>query len=152
MTIRLLIVDDQRVFAEGLEAIFSAEPDFDLVTAISDPRQAVAASRARQPDVVLMDIQLGDVSGLDLTTQLRMLPAPPSVVVLTGYAGVANAIAAVQAGAVGFVPKHAPAEQVVAAVRAVAAGVSWMPAAMLSHAVAAVHGVQQTPLQQLMGS
>lgn len=151
MPIRLLIVDDHRVFAQGLQTMFNAEPDFELVTAISDPQQVVGAVQARRLDVVVMDIQLGCVNGLDLTASLMALPSPPAVVVLTGYADLPNAIAAVRAGAVGFVPKHAAAEQVVAAVRAAVAGASWMPAALLSKAIAAAHDVQQAPLQQLMG-
>jgi DNA-binding NarL/FixJ family response regulator len=151
MAIRLVIVDDHRVFAQGLQAMFSAEPDFEPVIAISDPQCALAVVRAQHADVVLMDIQLGCVSGIDLTAQLGALPAPPCVVVLTGYADLANAIAAVQAGAVGFVPKHAAAEHVVAAVRTAVAGGSWMPAALLSKAIAGAQHGQPAPVHQLIG-
>ena len=65
--VRLLIVDDHRVFAEGLEAVFRAEPDFEPMPAATNPDQVVSIVAAQKPDAVVMDVQLGDVSGIDLT-------------------------------------------------------------------------------------
>src|SRR6266581_4508032 len=116
--IKLLIVDDHKVFAQGLEAIFSAQPDFAPLPAVTDPDRVLGAVASCQPDVVIMDVLLGDVSGIDLTAQLTVMPAPPAVVVLTAYADAVTAIGAVHAGATAFVPKDAPAEHVVCATRA----------------------------------
>ena len=75
MPVSLLIVDDHRVFGQGLEAVFGVEPDFEP-TAVSSPDQVIGVATARRPDVVIMDIRLGDVSGIDLTRQLMTMPAP----------------------------------------------------------------------------
>lgn len=143
--VKLLIVDDHRVFAEGLEAVFRAEPDFEPMAAVTDPNQVVSVVAAHRPDAVIMDVQLGGVSGIDLTALLMALPAPPRVVVLTAYSDTATAIGAVQAGAVGFVSKDGPAEHLVAAVRAAVLGGTWFPANLLS----AVLGAPESPLAQL---
>jgi DNA-binding NarL/FixJ family response regulator len=96
-----------------------------------------------------MDVQLGEVSGIDLTALLTALPAPPRVVVLTAYSDTATAIGAVQAGAVGFVSKDGPAEHVVTAVRAAVLGGTWFPANLLSAVLAAPESPLLEPLAQL---
>ena len=147
--VKLLIVDDHRVFAEGLESVFRGEPDFEPIAAVADPRQVVAVAAACLPDAVIMDVQLGDVSGIDLTAALCALPAPPRVVVLTAYSDAATAIGAVQAGAVGFVSKDGPAEHIVTAVRAAALGGTWFPAGLLSTLLAGAESPLTEPLGQL---
>jgi DNA-binding NarL/FixJ family response regulator len=134
MRSNLLIVDDHRVFCQGLEAVFRAEPDFEPLT-VSSPAQALGMVMSWQPDVVLMDLRLGDVSGVDLTRQMSALPHPPAIVVLTAYADTTAALDAVQAGAVGFVPKNASVEQVIGAVRAAVLGGSWLPRELLTKLV-----------------
>jgi DNA-binding NarL/FixJ family response regulator len=147
--VKLLIVDDHRVFAEGLEVVFRAEPDFEPMAAVTDPNQVVSMVRASRPDAVVMDVQLGDVSGIDLTAQLTALPAPPRVVVLTAYSDTATALGAIQAGAVGFVSKNGPAEHIVTAVRAAVLGGTWFPAGLLSMVLAAADSPVTEPLSQL---
>lgn len=135
MRTKLLIVDDHLVFSQGLEAIFAGEPDFDPML-VTDPEQAPAVVTARKPDAVLMDVRLGNVSGIELTRRLTLLPSPPAIIVLTAYADIATAVEAIRAGAVGFVAKSAPVEQVMSAVRAVALGGIWLPAGLLAKLVA----------------
>lgn len=135
MRSNLLIVDDHRVFCQGLEAVFRAEPDFEPLT-VSNPAQALGIVTSWQPDVVIMDLRLGEVSGVDLTRQMTALPSPPAIVVLTAYADMTAALDAVRAGAVGFVPKNASVEQVIGAVRAVLLGGSWLPPKLLAKLVA----------------
>ncbi|MGH3202463.1 MAG: response regulator [Streptosporangiaceae bacterium] len=118
-----------------MEAVFAAEPDFEPM-AISNPDQVLGVVAAWRPDVVMMDLRLGEVSGADLTRQITALPSPPSVVVLTGYADIAAALAAIRAGAVGFVAKNASVEQVISAARAAALGGSWLPHELLVKLVA----------------
>jgi len=131
MRSKLLIVDDHRVFCEGLEAVFRAGPDFEPVT-VSNPAQALGIVESWRPDVVIMDLRLGEVSGVDLTRQMTALPFPPAIVVLTAYADITAALDAVRAGAVGFVPKNASIEQVIGAVQAAALGGSWLPRELLT--------------------
>jgi DNA-binding NarL/FixJ family response regulator len=135
MRTSLLIVDDHRVFCQGLEAVCAGEPDFKPM-AISNPAQALGLVAAQRPDVVLMDLRLGEVSGVDLTRQMTALRFPPAVVVLTAYSDTATALAAIQAGAVGFLAKSASVEQVLSAVRAAALGGSWLPYELLTKLVA----------------
>jgi DNA-binding NarL/FixJ family response regulator len=130
MRSNLLIVDDHRVFCQGLEAVFRAEPDFEPLT-VSNPAQALGIVLSWQPDVVIMDLRLGEVSGVDLTKQMAALPFPPAIVVLTAYTDTATALDAIRAGAVGFVPKNASVEQVIGAVRAAVLGGSWLPRELL---------------------
>jgi DNA-binding NarL/FixJ family response regulator len=82
-----------------------------------------------------MDLRIGEVSGVDLTRQMMMLPFPPAIVVLTAFADIAAALDAVRAGAVGFVAKNASVEQVIGAVRAAALGGSWLPHELLNRLV-----------------
>lgn len=131
----LLIVDDHRVFCQGLEAVFRAEPDFEPLS-ISNPAQALSIVVSWRPDVVIMDLRLGEVSGVDLTKQMAALPIPPAIVVLTAYADTAAALDALRAGAVGFVPKNASVEQVIGAVRAAVLGGCWLPRELLAKLVA----------------
>jgi DNA-binding NarL/FixJ family response regulator len=132
---KLLVVDDHRVFCQGLEAVFQAEPDFEPVT-VSNPAHALGIVLAWKPDVVLMDLRLGEVSGVDLTKQMTALPFPPAVVVLTAYTDPAVAMDAIRAGAVGFVPKNASVEQVIGAARAAVLGGSWLPHELLAKLLA----------------
>jgi DNA-binding NarL/FixJ family response regulator len=149
MTIRVLIVDDHRVFGQGLAAVLDAEPEFES-TAISQPDQLISEVAIRQPDVVIMDVRLGDVSGIDLTRQLMTLPAPPVVLVLTAYSELPTVISAIQAGAVGFVAKDASVEQLLTAVRAVLASGCWLPAEMLSSLLEAYPEAAEAPEQKLI--
>ena len=135
MRSNLLIVDDHRVFCQGLDAAFRAEPDFEPLT-VSNPAQALGIVLSWQPDVVIMDLRLGEVSGVDLTKQMSALPFPPAIVVLTAYTDTATALDAIRAGAVGFVPKNASVEQVIGAVRAAVLGGSWLPHELLIKLVA----------------
>jgi DNA-binding NarL/FixJ family response regulator len=134
-TSNLLIVDDHRVFCQGLEAVFAAEPDFEPM-AVSNPDQVLGIVAAWRPDVVMMDLRLGEVSGVDLTRQIAALPSPPAVVVLTAYGDIAAALDAVRAGAVGFVAKNASVEQVISAARAAVLGGCWLPRELLGRLVA----------------
>jgi DNA-binding NarL/FixJ family response regulator len=131
MRTSLLIVDDHRVFCQGLEAVFAGEPDFEPM-AVSNPDQALLVVATSRPDAVLMDLRLGEVSGVDLTRKMTAMPFPPAVVVLTAYADMATALDAIRAGAVGFLAKNASVEQVISAVRAAVLGGSWLPHELLS--------------------
>lgn len=149
MPVRLLIVDDHRVFGQGLAAVLRTEPGFEPY-AISEPAEVSSQLTARRPDVVIMDVRFGEVSGIDLARQLTAAPEAPAVVMLTGYADLSTAISAIQAGAVGFLAKDASVEQVVTAVRAVLAGGSWLPADMLAELFESYPGPAEAPEQQLI--
>lgn len=136
MRTTLLIVDDHKVFSQGLESLFAAEPDFDPM-AVTSPEQVLTVAAANKPDAVLMDVRLEKVSGIDLARRLTRLPSPPVVIVLTADADIATAVEVIRAGAAGFLTKSASVEQVMSAVRVAALGGTWLPAGLLGKLLAA---------------
>lgn len=125
--IRLVIADDHPIVRAGLTALFSLEPDLEVVAEAGTPEEAVACAERENPDVVLMDLQFGshaDTTGVDATRRIRALEAPPYVLVLTNYDSDADILGAVEAGASGYLLKDAPPHELTAAVRAAAAGES----------------------------
>ncbi|MEV4617325.1 response regulator transcription factor [Asanoa sp. NPDC049573] len=123
--IKVLIADDQAMVREGFGALLAAQADMVVVGAAADGAQAVAESRRLDPDVVLMDIRMPVLDGLEATRRLldgRPPGAPPRVLVLTTFDLDDYVYDALRAGASGFLLKDAPAADLVNAVRVVAGG------------------------------
>ncbi|MFG3709028.1 response regulator [Micromonospora sp. NPDC047670] len=121
--IRLLLADDHPVVRAGLRAVLATEPDFEVVAEAATAEQAVALADPDRVDVVLMDLQFGaGMHGADATAAITARPGGPVVLVLTTYDTDADILAAVEAGATGYLLKDAPPEELAAAVRAAAAG------------------------------
>jgi len=106
----------------GVVATLAAAPDIEVVGEAVDGADAVAQAQASVPDVVLMDLRMPVLGGAAATAQLLAAEHPPRVLVLTTYDTDDDIIAAIEAGASGYLLKAAPAEEILAAVRAVAAG------------------------------
>ncbi|MEU6129966.1 response regulator transcription factor [Saccharopolyspora sp. NPDC047091] len=124
-TIRLLLADDHPVVRTGLRAVLDTEPDFEVVAEAADAARAVRLATTEQVDVVLMDLRFGaGMHGSDATAAITALPDAPRVLVLTTYDTDADILAAVEAGATGYLLKDAPPEELAAAVRTAAAGQS----------------------------
>jgi len=125
--IRLVIADDHPIVRAGLGALFSLEDDVEVVGEADTAEEAVRLAERENPDVVLMDLQFGASSastGADATRLIRAMDAPPYVLVLTNYDSDADILSAVEAGASGYLLKDAPPHELIAAVRAAAAGES----------------------------
>lgn len=125
--IRLVIADDHPIVRAGLHALFGLEDGFEVVGEAATPEEAVIAAELESPDVVLMDLQFGNratTTGADATRRIRALDAAPYVLVLTNYDSDADILGAVEAGASGYLLKDAPPHELIAAVRAAAAGES----------------------------
>jgi len=123
--IRILLVDDHPVVRLGLRALFDQVDDLTVVGEAATPADAVAAVRDLRPDLVLMDLQLGRAgNGADVTHTIRALPEPPPVLILTNYDTDGDILGAVEAGASGYLLKDAPPLELIAAIRAAAAGES----------------------------
>jgi DNA-binding NarL/FixJ family response regulator len=124
MTIRVLIVDDEELVRTGLRLILDAEPDLDVVGAAPDGRQALTQVRRLLPDVVLMDIRMPGLDGLEATRRLLSGPDPArcKVVILTTFDVDEHVYEALRAGASGFLLKDVPADQLAHAIRVAAAG------------------------------
>ena len=123
MTIRVVIADDQQLVRAGFRKILEAEDDIAVLAEASDGREAIAAARRYQPDVVLMDIRMPDMDGLAATRQLLCDdPALTRVLILTTFDLDEYVYQALHAGASGFLLKDSPPDQLLAATRIVAAG------------------------------
>ena len=122
MTIRVVLVDDQAMVRAGFRMILECEDDIDVVGEAADGRDAVDLVARARPDVVLMDVRMPHVDGIEATRRVRATADPPHVLVLTTFDLDDYVYAALRAGASGFLLKDAPAEQLVDAVRVIAAG------------------------------
>ncbi|GAA4873632.1 response regulator transcription factor [Kitasatospora terrestris] len=123
--IRVLLVDDHPVVRRGLRAMVDDLPDVEAVGEAADGAAALALldGPGPRPDVVLMDLQMGSgMHGVEATRRITALPSPPAVLILTTYSTDADILAAVEAGATGYLLKDAPPEEVAAAVHAAARG------------------------------
>ena len=122
-SIRVVLVDDHPVVRAGVRALLEGEDGITVVGEAGDASGAEAAVRQTQPDVVLMDLNLGAGSGGAATTaRLRALPQPPHVLVLTTYDTETDILAAIDAGASGYLLKDAPPDELFRAIRATARG------------------------------
>ncbi|HEX2302804.1 MAG TPA: response regulator transcription factor [Gaiella sp.] len=128
--IRTAIVDDQALVRAGLVRILSPADGFEVVAECADGRQAVEELPALRPDVVLMDVRMPALDGIAATEQLRGLDDPLDVLVLTTFGEDEVLWGAIEAGAAGFVLKDCTAEDLIAAVRAVAGGAAWFDPAV----------------------
>ncbi len=117
MTIRVLLVDDHELIRQGLRRALEREADFEVAAEAGSVAEAMSRIADSSPDVVIFDVRLPDGSGIDAVRQARTAHPDLGLVVLTMYAGDEHLFAALDAGASAFVPKDAPADEVLAAAR-----------------------------------
>jgi DNA-binding NarL/FixJ family response regulator len=124
MGIKILLVDDEQMVRMGLRLILESEDDFEVVGEAGDGAEAVALTRKLDPDVVLMDIQMPGMNGLDATREIRTLGREESsrVLILTTFELDEYVYEALRAGASGFLLKRTPAEDLIAGIRVVHSG------------------------------
>ena len=138
MSVRVLLVDDEALIRVGLRAIIDAEDDLEVVGEASDGATVVSQVANLAPDVVLMDVRMPVVDGIEATSSLMSLADPPRVLVVTTFENDEYVYDALRAGAAGFLLKRARPEDVVQAIRLVAHGDSLLfPSAI--RALAAAH-------------
>jgi DNA-binding NarL/FixJ family response regulator len=113
----VLLVDDHELIRQGLRQNFERDPGFEVVGEAGSAAEAEQLVEALSPDVVIIDVRLPDASGLDATRALRARHPQLGIVVLTMYAGDEQVLGALDAGASAFIPKSAPAQEVMAAAR-----------------------------------
>jgi DNA-binding NarL/FixJ family response regulator len=117
---RVLLADDHQIVAEGLRSLL--EEQFELVGIVNDGREALAAVKALRPDVVVMDITMPSLNGIEAALQLLAAGSPVKVIFLTMHRDAAYAARAMDAGGAGFVLKHTAAAELVTAIRQVLQG------------------------------
>jgi DNA-binding NarL/FixJ family response regulator len=130
--IRVALVDDQAIVRAGVARILSPQDGFDVVAECANGAEAVAALPALQPDVVLMDVRMPEMDGIEATRRMPEL----TVLVLTTFGEDDVLWGALEAGAAGFVLKDSSAEDLIAAVRAVAGGGAWFDPAVAPRVLA----------------
>jgi two-component system, NarL family, response regulator NreC len=122
MKIRILLVDDHQVVRSGLRMLLSNESDVEIVGEAGTAREALEAVKLLKPDVILMDIGLPDMSGIDATRAIKRTNPEVAVVALTIHEDEEYFFKMLEAGAGGYVPKRAAPEELLTAIRAAAAG------------------------------
>jgi DNA-binding NarL/FixJ family response regulator len=129
--IRVALVDDESLVRAGLRALVEAEPDMTVVGETDDGAGVADLVRRTAPDIVLMDVRMPGMDGIQATTALGALDAPPKTIVVTTFENDDYVYGALRAGASGFLLKRSPPEDILAAVRVVYAGESLLfPAAI----------------------
>ena len=120
--IRVLLVDDHQFVRTGVKVLINAQPDMTVVGEAADGRQALAQAKALQPQIVVMDLSMPQMRGLQATEQIKQCAPDTQVVILTFQEDEAVLQQLVVAGAAGFVLKRSPSEELLRAIRTVAAG------------------------------
>ncbi len=128
--IRVLLADDHRIVAEGLKSLLVVE--FDLVGLVEDGRSMVEATKELKPDVIVADITMPHLNGMEALEEIKKFDPNVRVIFLTMHRDVAYARRALEAGAVGFVLKHSAPEELVLAVRAAAQGHTFVTPTLVS--------------------
>jgi DNA-binding NarL/FixJ family response regulator len=135
-SIRILLVDDQTMFRDGLRVLLSTQPDFQIVGEAADGEQAIRKAAALHPDVVLMDLRMPVLDGAAATRRLRAVQPDIRVIVLTTFDEDAAIFDGLRAGATGYLLKDAPTEKLYEAIRAAARGESFLQPSVASRVVA----------------
>jgi DNA-binding NarL/FixJ family response regulator len=142
--IRVALVDDQQMVRAGFRMVIDSQPDLTVVGEAGDGEEAVRLLEGTAADVVLMDVRMPGTDGIEATRRVTALPDPPRVVVLTTFDLDEYVVAAIGAGASGFLLKDAPPEEMLAAVRTVHAGDSVIAASstrrLLQHVAPMLRG------------
>jgi DNA-binding NarL/FixJ family response regulator len=112
---RLVLADDHQIFAEGLRSLL--EPEFEVVSVVADGRALLEAAKKHRPDLIVADITMPSLNGIEATVRLREMDIDARVIFLTMHQDIAYARRALDAGAYGYVLKHAAAAELVAALR-----------------------------------
>jgi DNA-binding NarL/FixJ family response regulator len=126
-SIRILTVDDHQLLREGIAAVLERQEDMTLVAQASNGREAVDSFRRLRPDVTLMDLRMPDMSGIEAITAIRAEFPDARIIVLTTYAGDAQAAAALKAGAVGYLLKNLVRKELLETIRVVHSGKRRVP-------------------------
>ncbi len=126
MTIRVLLVDDHRVLREALRSLLQAETDIAVVGEATNGREAIKLIGALKPDVVLLDVAMPEMNGLEAAARIRTRYAATKILALSGHVDKRYVLGMLAAGVAGYVSKNTAARELVQAIRAVAAGQSFL--------------------------
>ena len=136
MTIRLLLVDDQALFREGLRILLSVRGDLDVVGEAANGKEALALTADLKPDVILMDLRMPVLDGVEATRLVRQEHPQTAVIVLTTFDDDENVFEALRAGAAGYLLKDVSSDKLVEAIRAAARGESFLQPSVAAKVIA----------------
>ena len=148
---KILICDDQAVVRDGLELLLKLERDFEVVGAARDGAEAVELTKEKKPDLVLMDLKMPGVNGIEATRQIRAHFPEIKVLVLTTYDDDQWLFDAIRAGASGYLLKDTPREEIVRAIRGTLAGKSFLDPGVAGKIIDQVASKQVQPETLLTG-
>ena len=137
MSIRVVLVDDHTLMRQGLRLLLCEDPEIEVVGEAENGRDAIRLARELAPDVVVMDISMRELNGIDATREIRALPNPPRVVALSTYADRRFVLAMLDAGASSYVVKSAAAADLKRAIASAAASQCFLSPEIASIVVAA---------------
>ncbi len=143
--IRVMLADDQRVVREGLGTLLGLLDGIELVATAADGEEALALAAQHAPDVVLMDLRMPRIDGIEAIRLLAERGERPRAIALTTYADDASVLGALRAGARGYLTKDAGADEIRAAVEAVDRGEAALDPSVQHHVVAALAGSRSQP-------
>jgi NarL family two-component system response regulator LiaR len=146
--LRVLLAEDHAVVREGTRQILEQAPDLTVVGEAADGAEVVSLAARLRPDVVLLDLSLPVLNGVEATRRIRALDAPPFVLILSAYDDEDYVVAAIDAGASGYLLKTAHAADVVAAIRSVARGEVVLHPAVARHLVRHGNHGEREPLTE----
>jgi DNA-binding NarL/FixJ family response regulator len=147
---RVLLADDHRIVAQGLVSLLS--PEFDLVGVVENGRALLTSAKELRPDVIISDISMPELNGIEALEELKKSDPGVRVVFLTMHHNVAYARQAMDAGALGYVLKHSAAEELILAVRAAVAGQTFVSPAIageLLQAMRSGNSANEHPIRKL---
>jgi NarL family two-component system response regulator LiaR len=148
--IKVLLVDDHEIVRQGLRFVLEHEADIEVVGECTDGSAALTAISSLRPDVVILDMKMPGQDGMSVLQSLQGHEVRPAVIVLTSYPADHTAMVAVQAGAISYLSKSGPVEQVVEAVRAAAGGASVLDPQLTAMLVRHLQeGARDAPLSRL---
>jgi two-component system, NarL family, response regulator NreC len=120
--IRLLLADDHAVVRSGLRMLLEAQPDMEIIGEAQTGRETVEKTAVLRPDVVLMDVEMPDMNGIEATQKIREMGVETAVLALTMYEDTQYFFEMLRAGALGYIPKRAAPDELVSAIRAISRG------------------------------
>ena len=151
MSTRILLADDHALLCEGLRALLAQQQDFEVVGIVADGREAVRRAQELRPHVVIMDITLPGLNGIEATARIRAQLPEVLVIVLSMHNSAEHVHRAMHAGASGYLVKDSAAQEVVSAVRAVRLGKSYFGRTLDGFVPSARRADDRSPVESLSG-
>lgn len=135
MAIRVLLVDDHIVLRDGLKSLLNHESDIEVIGDVGDGREAISAVESLRPDVILTDISMPGLNGIESVRMLRHEHPTLKIIILSMHSSQEYVLQSLQAGANGYVVKQAEASEVLAAIRSVMAGGAYLSPTISKHLI-----------------